>query len=356
MVLGDGPTSCLTVISPPDRPSQSWTCSQALAYFGFADRWMSAADDLLNAVTGLEESRFCADLPPKVLSDVQASLQALSHADSRLNPAPANTLRASAPVALRGAGGRGVHDLEQLGQELVSTREAELPAEDAVTEVEEVAEPKQWNEADGPSIAGWILDLERSIAATTSVSTQAVLGLPEPKGAAPKGSVSPPPNITPGECEELDRLLALLQRYVHWPQWWCPAVVACWIAHTYMREAFEIAPRLAILSAHSSSGKTLVIDLLDLTVHNGQLMSDTSVPALFRAIDQGAVTPLLDEIDAVWEGSDSGRLRSLLTAGYKVGSTIHRAEPGPNKNWSSRSFDIFAPVALAGLGRLHPPR
>jgi len=352
VVLGDGQTSCLEVISPLDRPSQSWTCSQALAYFGFSDRWTSAADDLLNAVTGLEESRFCADLPPKVLSDVQARLQALPNADSRLDPAPANTLRASAPIALRGAGGRGGQEPERIGQELVTPRKAKLPAGDAVTLVEETAEPEQWNEVDGSSIAEWMLDLEGTVAASTSASTLALLRLPESGGAAPKGSESPPPLITPGECQELDRLLALLQRYVHWPQWWCPAVVACWIAHTYMHDAFEIAPRLAILSAHSASGKTRVIDLLDLTVHNGQLMSDTSVPALFRAIDQGAVTPLLDEIDAVWESPDSGRLRSLLNAGYKVGSTIHRAEPGPNKKWKSRGFDIFAPVALAGLGRL----
>ena len=65
---------------------------------------------------------------------------------------------------------------------------------------------------------------------------------------------------------------------------------------------------------------------------------------LFRIVDQIQPTLLLDEVDTYLPGDDE--LRGLLNAGHKHGATVFRYEGG------LRSFNAFAPVALAGIGHL----
>ena len=68
---------------------------------------------------------------------------------------------------------------------------------------------------------------------------------------------------------------------------------------------------------------------------------------LFRLVESGPPTLLLDEVDAYLD--DAEELRGLLNAGHKRGARAYRCEGDNN---TVRGFNAFAPAALAGIGNL----
>src|SRR5215207_5347847 len=128
--------------------------------------------------------------------------------------------------------------------------------------------------------------------------------------------------------------------------------VTLWVAHTHAAEAAYCTPRLAILSAEKQSGKTRLLEVLELLVAKPKQVAKISEAALFRSIDKEPVTILFDEIDAIFgpkASKDHEDLRALLNMGYRRGATVPRCV-GPKND--VHDFSTFAPVALAGLGSL----
>ena len=66
-------------------------------------------------------------------------------------------------------------------------------------------------------------------------------------------------------ADALDALDGGLRRFVAWPNDHCPRVIALWIAHTHLIAALETTPRLAVLSPVKGSGKTRVLELLEVS-------------------------------------------------------------------------------------------
>jgi hypothetical protein len=120
-----------------------------------------------------------------------------------------------------------------------------------------------------------------------------------------------------------------------------------------MVEHFHTTPRLAMLSPEPGSGKTRVLEILDLLVPNSMLVLSPSVAAIFRTLDQQQVTLLFDESDAIFtkRGDDGQKedLRALINSGYKRGATIPRCIGNRHE---VQCFPVFAATALAGLGDL----
>jgi hypothetical protein len=131
-------------------------------------------------------------------------------------------------------------------------------------------------------------------------------------------------------------------------------VICLWILHTWAITAFYITPRLILESPEWGSGKTRVLEVLDKLCHTPRLIVSTSPAALFRRIDAGGDHPptiLQDEADAIWSRGASGHteeLRALYDNGYRRGAFVDRCV-GDAKNMDVRAFNVFAPVALAGL-------
>jgi hypothetical protein len=155
----------------------------------------------------------------------------------------------------------------------------------------------------------------------------------------------------------LDDVASALQRYVAWPNEHFPRVVALWIAHTHFIEAFETTPRLAVLSAVKGSGKTRVLELLEASCARPMFAVNLSPSALFRRLDKGGATLMLDEADTHLGASNRKSsekyedLRALVNAGYRAGAKVYRSEP-TGKTIVEREFNVFAPVAVAGIGDL----
>lgn len=151
----------------------------------------------------------------------------------------------------------------------------------------------------------------------------------------------------------LDDVAAFVKRFVAFPALHCLDTVALWAAHSHMIQHFHTSPRLAALSPEAESGKTRVLEILDLLTPDAMLIFSPSVAAIFRKLAQAQVTLLFDEVDTIFtrRGKDDQNedLRALLNSGYRRGASIPRCV-GPRHE--VQDFQVFAAVALASIGDL----
>jgi hypothetical protein len=126
----------------------------------------------------------------------------------------------------------------------------------------------------------------------------------------------------------LESVVAFVRRYVVLSATQADAT-ALWIAHTHAIPAAETTPYLQVTSAEKRSGKTRLLEVLELLVPRALLTVNISRAALFRVIEQEAPTLLLDEYDALFGFAANRRdedLRALLNAGHRRGATVVRVE------------------------------
>jgi len=150
----------------------------------------------------------------------------------------------------------------------------------------------------------------------------------------------------------LEDILSFLRRFIVADEA-ALVVGAVWVAHTHVFEAADATPRLSIRSAEASSGKTRWLEVLKLLVRGQVHMVGVSDAAMFRLIEEGGRTLLLDEIDSIFgpKARDREELRGMLNAGYERGATVPRCV-GEGSRLKVQEFNVFAPVAFAGLGKL----
>jgi hypothetical protein len=128
--------------------------------------------------------------------------------------------------------------------------------------------------------------------------------------------------------------------------------VALWAAHTHVMEAFGCTPYLSVTSAEKRSGKTRLLEVLELLVHEPLPTANISDAALFRVVDKQSPSLLMDEVDAVFRSREREELRGLLNAGYRQGAVAHRM--GGRNNTELQSFAVFCPKVFAGIGDCLP--
>src|SRR5215218_194710 len=150
----------------------------------------------------------------------------------------------------------------------------------------------------------------------------------------------------------LGEVSALLRRFVVMT----PAqarVVALWVIHTHVIAAAEATPYLAITSAEKRSGKTRLLEVLDLLVARPWFTGRTTAAVLPRKIDADHPTLLLDESDAAFGGDKdyAEALRGVLNSGHRRGGKTTVCV-GQGTNITFKDFSTFCPKAIAGIGKL----
>jgi putative DNA primase/helicase len=155
------------------------------------------------------------------------------------------------------------------------------------------------------------------------------------------------PYETPVSGEQvLDEVAATFSRYVVLPT--CAAdVLALWVTLTHCAEAFEHVARLNCCSPDKQCGKTTTLDVTACFVARPLRAENITTAVLFRLVEKYKPTLLLDEVDTYLEKNEE--LRGCLNAGHKRGGKAYRCEGQDN---TVRSFAVFAPAALAGIGAL----
>ena len=164
----------------------------------------------------------------------------------------------------------------------------------------------------------------------------------------------PRPAVLADVLEALEATRGLITRYVYLPLPEQADAIALWVAHTWVVEHFQATPYLAVLSPEKRSGKTRLLDVLELLVARPWRVVTPSEAVVFRKVQADKPTLLLDEVDcifgpkapATYEG-----LRALLNAGYRKGTTVPRCV-GEGKTLRVENFEVYCPKAFAGIGHL----
>jgi Protein of unknown function (DUF3631) len=125
--------------------------------------------------------------------------------------------------------------------------------------------------------------------------------------------------------------------------------ITLWVAYSHVFGRFQISPRLALLSPVRGCGKSNTLSLIEKLALNATKHDHISAPALFRLIEQGAGTMLLDEGDNLGLKIDRV-MRSVLNSGHLRGGGITRVIRG-----QPTTFSTFAPAAIAAIGTLTLP-
>ncbi len=150
----------------------------------------------------------------------------------------------------------------------------------------------------------------------------------------------------------LDDLAAYLRRYVVVTN---AQTCACslWVAHTHAMDAAEATPYLAINSPEPSSGKTRLLETLELVVAKPWLTSRVTAAVLPRRIAKEEPTLLLDESDAAFAGDReyAETLRGVLNSGYRRGGSVSVCV-GQGTNIQYATLSTFSAKAIAGLNKL----
>lgn len=151
----------------------------------------------------------------------------------------------------------------------------------------------------------------------------------------------------------LDDVEAFLRRYVVMPDG-AFAIATVWIAHVYAFAAFEFTPYLAITSATKRSGKSRLLEVLEVILGPNRSVSTANISSasLFRLIDANTgLAVLFDEIDRVSK-EKADDLWGLINSGWRLGGKAHR-QSGP-KMETLAVFSTFSPKVLAGIGQPLP--
>jgi hypothetical protein len=130
--------------------------------------------------------------------------------------------------------------------------------------------------------------------------------------------------------------------------------VVLWVAATWIPDAFDVSPYIALQSAVMRSGKTQLVGATSHVVAEPWIAIQPSEAILFRRIHKTSPTLFLDEVDTLFKSKDDRHepLRALLNAGNRRGTTVPRLVKTTKDEFEVVDFKVYCPKMLAGIGRL----
>lgn len=145
----------------------------------------------------------------------------------------------------------------------------------------------------------------------------------------------------------LEQLVTTFSRFLALPDGAAEAM-AFWCFHTFCLDAFQITPRLTLLSPEKRCGKTTAMMLIGQLVNRPLSTSNITAAALFRTIEAVQPTLILDETDTfIWNSDD---LRGVLNSGHNRLMSYVIRTTGDHHN--PKPFSTWAPVAIAAIGKI----
>lgn len=150
----------------------------------------------------------------------------------------------------------------------------------------------------------------------------------------------------------LAEVQAVYDKYIVFPSNEHRDAVTLWVLHTHVFRSFETTPRLSVRSKEPGSGKSRVLDLAKHMVPGSVMAIDMTPAVMFRTMERGVCTMFIDEADTIWgkggSGSSHTQRRAVINAGHHMDGSVMR----PQGQDDVREFNVFGPMALAGIGRL----
>ena len=147
----------------------------------------------------------------------------------------------------------------------------------------------------------------------------------------------------------LHALIELFRSFVILPPHAAEAL-ALWVLFAHSIDYFDVAPRLAILSAVMRSGKTTLLRIVSWLVPRALLASNISPAAIYRVLELAHPTLLVDEADSFARRNEE--LRGILNSGHdREAAFVVRCDGDDN---TPRRFSTWGAIAIAAIGKLPP--
>ncbi len=151
----------------------------------------------------------------------------------------------------------------------------------------------------------------------------------------------------------LAELRAALTRYVVFPSPEAADAVTLWVAATHGQDAWEHAPRCAVVSPEKRCGKSRLLDIAEATCHQSLVTVNISPAALVRSVTtEDPPTLFIDEADTIFgpKAADNNEdLRGIVNAGHQRGRPYIRYDIVTRRN---EHLATFCMAMLAGIGNL----
>lgn len=148
----------------------------------------------------------------------------------------------------------------------------------------------------------------------------------------------------------LDEIAGVFRRYVALPAH-ADTLLALWVVHTYVYDAGEHTPILALSSPTPRCGKTTTLSVLRALTHRALPASNITAAIVFRAVEAWHPTLLIDEADSFLPQNEA--LRGILNCGHQKDlAWVLRLEAGRDGNYKPRRFSAWCPKAIALIGEL----
>lgn len=124
-------------------------------------------------------------------------------------------------------------------------------------------------------------------------------------------------------------------------------VVTLWLLGTYVFPLFNSYPIL-IMVGTSGSGKSKTIKIIELIGFNSINSANMSDASLFRLVEGGQATLLLDENEMINDPQRAAQLSLILSAFNKQGRVV-RVEKSKDGEFIPKLFSLFGPKAMANI-------
>jgi hypothetical protein len=156
--------------------------------------------------------------------------------------------------------------------------------------------------------------------------------------------------IEPSEPEELAGLLIqitnILNKYVQLPSAEFGTLISLWIANTYVYQMFDSCGYLRLKSATPRCGKSRLLELIGSLIDPPVPIQAMPTAALLFRSERPVL--ILDEVDNLRQKDKDAYadVLAILNLAYKKGGVIERCG---KKDFKIETFDVYRPVALAGI-------
>ena len=124
-------------------------------------------------------------------------------------------------------------------------------------------------------------------------------------------------------------------------------LLSLWIMGSYIFRIFHYYPYIH-LRAEKRSGKTRLLEVLEVLCFNGQLSLNHTEATIFRTIETAQPTMLLDEVENYGHKDKEimGAQMAILRAGFSKSGSVPRCAP---KSHEVKYFHCYSPKAFAGI-------
>lgn len=125
-------------------------------------------------------------------------------------------------------------------------------------------------------------------------------------------------------------------------------LLTLWVIGTYFFFIFNAYPYIYV-GGVKGAGKTKVLNVASFMCHNAVFSNNISTSSIYRLIQSGRCTLLMDETEKLSEKDRAMELRNLLLSGYKKGAKVYRTEKKVGERLVPEAFDVYSPKMIANI-------